>query len=130
MELRAAYTLFAEGCRGSLSKRLMARFGLRQGVDPQTYALGIKELWEIPRERHRPGLVEHSIGWPLDGRTYGGSFLYHSGRTGTCRTGSWSGWITATRGCRRSRRCSGSRRIPRCGGISRAGGGSPTARGR
>ena len=79
MELRATYTLFAEGCRGSLSKQLMARFGLRDGRDPQTYALGIKELWEIPAEQHRPGLIEHSIGWPLDRETYGGSWLYHWG---------------------------------------------------
>ncbi len=79
MELRATYTLFAEGCRGSLSKRLMERFGLRDGRDPQTYALGIKELWEIPAEAHRPGLIEHSIGWPLDTGTYGGSWLYHFG---------------------------------------------------
>jgi len=79
MELRARYTLFAEGCRGSLSKRLIQRFGLRDGSDPQTYAIGIKELWEIPGANHKPGLVEHTIGWPLDARTYGGSFLYHFG---------------------------------------------------
>ena len=79
MELRATYTLFAEGCRGSLTKRLSQRFGLRDGRDPQTYALGIKELWEIPAEAHRPGLIEHSIGWPLDTSTYGGSWLYHWG---------------------------------------------------
>jgi electron-transferring-flavoprotein dehydrogenase len=79
MELRARYTLFAEGCRGSLSQRLMVRFDLRDGHDPQTYALGVKELWEIPAANHRPGLIEHSIGWPLDSRTYGGSFLYHFG---------------------------------------------------
>ena len=79
MELRAPYTLFAEGCRGSLSKQLMARFNLRQGVDPQTYGLGIKELWEIPAANHKPGLIEHSFGWPLDRRTYGGSWLYHLG---------------------------------------------------
>ena len=79
MELRAAYTLFAEGCRGSLSKQLMARFDLRRGVDPQTYGLGIKELWEVPKEQHRPGLVQHSFGWPLDRTTYGGSWLYHFG---------------------------------------------------
>ncbi|HUZ62899.1 MAG TPA: electron transfer flavoprotein-ubiquinone oxidoreductase [Acetobacteraceae bacterium] len=79
MELRATYTLFAEGCRGSLSKQLIAAFGLGEGRQPQTYAIGIKELWEIPAENHRPGLVEHSIGWPLDARTYGGSFLYHFG---------------------------------------------------
>jgi electron-transferring-flavoprotein dehydrogenase len=79
MELRAPYTLFAEGCRGSLSKQLMARFNLREGVDPQTYGLGIKELWEIPAARHKPGLIEHTFGWPMDSRTYGGSWLYHLG---------------------------------------------------
>ncbi len=79
MELRAAYTLLAEGCRGSLSKYLMQRFGLRTGHEPQTYALGVKELWEVPAANHRPGLVEHTIGWPLDSGTYGGSFLYHFG---------------------------------------------------
>ena len=79
MELRATYTLFAEGCRGSLAKQLMSRFGLRDGVDPQTYGLGIKELWQVPSQQHRPGLVQHSFGWPLDNRTYGGSWLYHFG---------------------------------------------------
>jgi electron-transferring-flavoprotein dehydrogenase len=79
MELRATYTLFAEGCRGSLSKHLIQRFGLRDGHDPQTYAIGIKELWEIPAANHKPGLIEHSIGWPLSTDTYGGSFLYHFG---------------------------------------------------
>jgi electron-transferring-flavoprotein dehydrogenase len=81
MELRARFTLFAEGCRGSLTKRLLARFDLAAGHDPQTYAIGVKELWEIPKENHRPGLVVHSIGWPLDARTYGGSFLYHWGES-------------------------------------------------
>ncbi len=79
MELRARYTLLAEGCRGSLSKQLIRRFNLREGHDPQTYAIGIKELWEIPAANHQPGLVEHTIGWPLDSGTYGGSFLYHFG---------------------------------------------------
>ncbi len=79
MELRARYTILAEGCRGSLTKRLFDRFNLRQLSDPQTYALGIKELWEIPKANHRPGLIEHSIGWPLDSKTYGGSWLYHWG---------------------------------------------------
>jgi electron-transferring-flavoprotein dehydrogenase len=79
MELRARYTLFAEGCRGSLSKQLMQRFNLRDGKDPQTYGIGIKELWEIPAANHKPGLIEHSLGWPLDRSTYGGSFLYHFG---------------------------------------------------
>ena len=80
MELRARYTLFAEGCRGSLSKQLMGRYNLRDGHDPQTFAIGIKELWEVPAENHKPGLIEHSIGWPLTSDTYGGSFLYHFGK--------------------------------------------------
>ena len=79
MELRAAYTLFAEGCRGSLTKQVAERFDLRKGRDPQTYALGIKELWEIPAAQHKPGLIEHTVGWPLDRNTYGGSWLYHWG---------------------------------------------------
>ncbi len=80
MELRASYTLFAEGCRGSLTKKLIERYGLREGVAPQTYALGVKELWEIPKENHKPGLVWHSVGWPLPAdTTYGGSWLYMLG---------------------------------------------------
>ena len=77
VELRARETLFAEGCRGSLTKMVTARFNLRQGSDPQTYAIGVKELWEVAAERHQPGLVVHTVGWPLDAMTYGGSFLYH-----------------------------------------------------
>jgi electron-transferring-flavoprotein dehydrogenase len=77
VELVGKETLFAEGCRGSLSKALMARFRLREGADPQTYGLGVKELWEIDPAKHKPGLVIHTVGWPLDQRTYGGSFLYH-----------------------------------------------------
>ena len=80
MELRATYTLFAEGCRGSLTKQVMSRYDLRAGKCPQTYALGVKELWEIPAEQHKPGLVEHTTGWPLDTRTYGGSWVYHFGQ--------------------------------------------------
>jgi electron-transferring-flavoprotein dehydrogenase len=79
MALLASYTLFAEGCRGHLGKQLEARFKLRAGVDPQTYGLGIKELWEVPADKHRPGLVMHTAGWPLGSETYGGSFLYHYG---------------------------------------------------
>src|SRR5262247_2975859 len=75
VELRGRYTLFAEGCRGSLTKTLFERFKLRDGVDPQTFGLGIKELWEIDPGNHKPGTVIHTIGWPLDRRTYGGSFL-------------------------------------------------------
>ena len=77
MELIAKYTLFAEGVRGSLSETLMKRFNLRDGVDPQKYGIGIKELWQVAPERHRPGLVQHTQGWPLDTRTGGGSFVYH-----------------------------------------------------
>ncbi len=79
VELYAVETLFAEGCRGSLTKRLNHRFHLSEGRDPQTYAIGIKELWEAAPDRHREGLVIHTIGWPLDAGTYGGSFLYHLG---------------------------------------------------
>jgi electron-transferring-flavoprotein dehydrogenase len=79
MELRASYTLLGEGCRGSLSKQVMAKYNLRAGADPQTYGLGIKELWEIPREKHQPGFIMHTVGWPADSRTYGGSWLYHFG---------------------------------------------------
>jgi len=79
MELRATYTLFAEGCRGSLTKQLEQKFGLREGCQPQTYGIGIKELWEVPKSTHQPGLVLHTIGWPLASDTYGGSFLYHWG---------------------------------------------------
>jgi len=79
MELHARYTLFGEGCRGSLSQQLMSRFNLRDGVDPQLYGLGVKELWEVAPEKHQRGLVIHSQGWPLDPDTGGGSFLYHFG---------------------------------------------------
>ena len=77
-ELLAKYTLFAEGCRGQLGKQLEEKFNLHDRRDPQVYGLGIKELWEITPEKHQPGLVMHTAGWPLDTETYGGSFLYHS----------------------------------------------------
>jgi len=77
MELHAKQTIFAEGCRGSLTKGLMQKFNLREGADPQAYGIGIKELWEVKPERHQPGLIVHTTGWPVDRRTYGGSFLYH-----------------------------------------------------
>jgi electron-transferring-flavoprotein dehydrogenase len=77
VELIAAETLFAEGCRGSLTKTLIERFDLRAACDPQTYGLGVKELWEVGPAKHHPGRVVHTIGWPLDSATYGGSFLYH-----------------------------------------------------
>ena len=76
MELHGQLTLFAEGCRGSLTKRLIEQFGLRDGIGPQTYGLGVKELWEIPPEKHAKGRIIHTTGWPIDRRTYGGSWLY------------------------------------------------------
>ena len=79
MELRARYTLFAEGCRGSLSQALMRHFSLRDGVDPQKYGIGLKELWQVAPAQHRAGLVMHSLGYPLGDDTGGGSFLYHYG---------------------------------------------------
>src|SRR5215468_1930671 len=79
MELHAKYTLFAEGARGSLTKTLLRRFGLEQGCEPQKYGIGLKELWQVAPEKHRPGLVQHTFGWPLDRHTGGGSFLYHLG---------------------------------------------------
>jgi electron-transferring-flavoprotein dehydrogenase len=77
MELRGKYTLFAEGARGHLTKSLIARFGLDRDREPSKFGIGLKELWEVAPERHRPGLVLHTMGWPLDNRTGGGSFLYH-----------------------------------------------------
>lgn len=77
MDLYAKYTFFAEGCRGNLGKQLENKFKLREGRDPQVYGLGLKELWEVKPEKHVPGLVVHTAGWPLDTDTYGGSYLYH-----------------------------------------------------
>ncbi|MBX9904979.1 MAG: electron transfer flavoprotein-ubiquinone oxidoreductase [Burkholderiales bacterium] len=77
MELHAKYTFFAEGCRGHLGKQLQEKFKLREGADPQVYGIGLKELWEIKPEKHQPGLVIHTAGWPLQSDTYGGSFFYH-----------------------------------------------------
>jgi electron-transferring-flavoprotein dehydrogenase len=77
VELRAKYTFFAEGCRGSLSQQLIKKFGLADGAEPQKYGIGLKELWQVEPERHRPGLVMHTQGWPLDSSTGGGSFMYH-----------------------------------------------------
>ncbi|MDW8125048.1 MAG: electron transfer flavoprotein-ubiquinone oxidoreductase [Geminicoccaceae bacterium] len=79
IDLRARLTVLAEGCRGSLTKQVFERFGLRKNAQHQTYGIGIKELWEIPAAKHEPGLVIHTIGWPLDHRTYGGSWLYMYG---------------------------------------------------
>ena len=77
MELHAKYTIFAEGARGHLGKQLIARYALDAGCDPQSFGIGIKELWEIDPARHEPGFVMHTAGWPMDSKTYGGAFLYH-----------------------------------------------------
>lgn len=77
MELLGKYTVFAEGARGHLGRQLIERFQLDKGRDPQSYAIGVKELWEIPAEKAKPGLVVHTAGWPMDEHTYGGGFLYH-----------------------------------------------------
>lgn len=77
MELHGKYTFFAEGCRGHLAKQLMEHFNLNEGADPQTYGIGLKELWEIQPDKHQTGLVIHSGGWPMEPDTYGGGFLYH-----------------------------------------------------
>ena len=77
VELLAKYTVLSEGCRGSLTKTLSERFGLREGVQPQTYGLGVKELWDVEPAKYQPGKVVHTIGWPVDAKTYGGSFIYH-----------------------------------------------------
>ncbi len=80
MELRGKYTIIAEGVRGSLAKQLMAKFKLDAKCEPQKFGIGIKELWEVAPDKHHPGLVQHSFGWPLDNSTGGGSFLYHYGK--------------------------------------------------
>lgn len=77
VEIHARQTVFAEGCHGSLTKGLIAKFDLRKNSDPQTYALGVKEVWEIDPAKHKEGLIIHTIGWPLDSMTYGGSWMYH-----------------------------------------------------
>ncbi|MGU3492698.1 electron transfer flavoprotein-ubiquinone oxidoreductase [Xanthobacteraceae bacterium A53D] len=77
MELRGRYTVFAEGARGHLTKRLIARFGLDAGREPPKFGIGLKELWKVAPEKHQPGLVQHAFGWPLGGKTGGGAFLYH-----------------------------------------------------
>jgi electron-transferring-flavoprotein dehydrogenase len=77
MELHAKHTILGEGCRGSLTKTLFERFNLRDGADPQTFGIGIKELWEVPAENHKLGSIVHTTGWPIETDTYGGSFLYH-----------------------------------------------------
>jgi electron-transferring-flavoprotein dehydrogenase len=79
LELRGKYVFIGEGVRGSLAKQLMAKFNLGEGADPQKFGIGLKEIWQVPDEVFRPGLVQHTVGWPLDDRTGGGSFMYHFG---------------------------------------------------
>ena len=78
IELHAKVTVFAEGCRGHLGKELIKKFELDKGKDPQQYGIGFKEIWEIDEKKHDEGLVMHTAGWPLDNKTYGGSFVYHA----------------------------------------------------
>lgn len=79
VEIHAKQTVFAEGCHGSLTKTLITKYDLRKNSDPQTYGLGVKELWEIDPAKHKEGLVIHTVGWPMDTKTYGGSWMYHIG---------------------------------------------------
>jgi len=78
MELHAKVTVFAEGCRGHLGKNLIKKYRLNQGKDPQQFGIGFKEIWEVSENQHHEGLVMHTAGWPLDNKTYGGSFIYHA----------------------------------------------------
>ena len=78
MELHAKVTVFSEGCRGHLGKQLIKKFNLDEGKNPQQYGIGLKEIWEVSEEQHQEGLVMHTAGWPLDSKTYGGSFIYHA----------------------------------------------------
>ena len=131
MELHAKYTIFAEGCRGHLAKQLMERFKLRDGVDPQIYGIGIKELWEIDPAKHKAGLVVHTAGWPLDDKTYGGSLpLPHGEQPGRAR-------LRRRARLREPATCRPFEEFQRCktpsgrsASISRAARASPTARGR
>ncbi len=127
MELRAHYTLFAEGCRGSLSKQLMQRFNLRDGRDPQTYGDRHQGTVGNPGRQPQAG-PDRSTAWAgrSAGRPMAGRSCIISAKT-WCPSASSSGWTTVTRGCRRSTRCSASRPIRRCARISKAAGGSPTA---
>ena len=78
IELHAKVTVFAEGCRGHLGKQLINKFNLSENSDPQQYGIGLKEIWEVPEVNHDEGMVLHSVGWPLENDTYGGSFVYHA----------------------------------------------------
>ena len=129
VELRGRITLFAEGCRGNLGKALAERFDLRAGVQPQTYGLGLKELWEVTPDRRRPGLAMHSVGWPLNRGAYGGSFCIIS-------TAVRSPWVSSSASTTPipisipTKSSSASRLIRRSAKPSMADAASPTGRGR
>ena len=126
MELRGKYTIVAEGARGT---KLLAKYKLAEGRDPQKFGLGLKELWEVRPEMHRPGLVQHTLGWPLDNSTGGGSFLYHYGQN-LVSVGFVVHLNYVDPTCRLTASSNASRRIPRSGPLSRAASASPTARAR
>jgi electron-transferring-flavoprotein dehydrogenase len=84
MEFHAKCTIFSEGCHGHLAKQLYSKLNLRENCEPQSYAIGIKELWEIDPSKYEEGLVEHTIGWPLGYNLYGGSFIYHLKENDKC----------------------------------------------
>ncbi|ODA67269.1 Electron transfer flavoprotein-ubiquinone oxidoreductase [Methyloligella halotolerans] len=124
--LTGKYTLLAEGARGSLSKEVISRFELNHESGPQKYGIGLKELWEIPAEKHKPGLVQHTMGWPLDDHTGGGTFLYHFGDN-LVSVGFVMHLTTPTPICIPSRNSSGPRHIPPSKSIWRGASASPTA---
>src|SRR5262249_12566907 len=127
IELRAKYTLFAEGARGSLTKVLEQRFALRQGREPQKFGLGLKELWQVAPEKHRAGLVQHTFGWPLDNRTgVARSFIIST--TDSCRSASWCISITKIPIFPLTRNSNALRLIRSYGKPSRVARGSLTAR--
>ena len=128
MELHAKYTLIAEGVRGSLAKMLMAKFDLRDGVDPQKFGIGLKELWQVDPAKFKKGLVVHSQGWPLSETGRPAARSCTTSATTWCRSASWCISPTRTRISRRSTSSSASRRIPRSPGTCRAASAWPTAR--
>ena len=130
MELHAKYTLFAEGCRGSLSQELMQRFNLRDGVDPQKYGIGLKELWQVAPEKHQKGLVHPQPGLAARHRTPAAARSSITSTTTWSPSASSSTSTTRTRICRRTTSSSASRRIRRSARRSKAASGSPTARAR
>jgi electron-transferring-flavoprotein dehydrogenase len=127
MALMGKYVLIGEGVRGSLAKQLIAKFGLSDGRDPQKFGIGLKELWQVAPEKHKPGLVQHSFGWPLKSNTGGGSFLYHLEDNQVA-----VGFVVHLnyKNPYISRSSSASRRIPRSATRSRAASASPMARAR